>query len=52
MSSSDSERPAGSAADEYDGPGAWGAWAMGLLLALFLLATGATVHSLLVTLGA
>lgn len=38
--------------EEYEGPGAWGSWAIGLLLALFLLATGATVHSLLVTLGA
>lgn len=36
---------------EYDGPGAWGAWALGLLAALFLIATGATVHSIIVTLG-
>lgn len=36
---------------EYEGPGAWGAWALALLGGLFLLATAATVHSVIVTLG-
>lgn len=37
--------------DDYEGSGAWGTWALGLLLALFLLSAAATVHSIVVTLG-
>lgn len=38
-------------AADYAGPGAWGTWAMVLLIGLFLIAAGATVHSMIVTLG-
>lgn len=37
------------ARDGYEGSGAWGTWALGLLLALFLLSAAATVHSIVVT---
>lgn len=33
----------------YDGPGAWGTWALVLLIGLLLIATAATVHSIVVT---
>jgi hypothetical protein len=36
---------------DYEGPGAWGSWAIGLLLALFVIGAVATVHSILVTFG-
>lgn len=34
---------------DYEGPGAWGTWALALLLGLFLLSAAATVHSIVVT---
>lgn len=34
---------------DYEGPGAWGTWALVLLVVLFVLAAGATVHSMVVT---
>lgn len=37
--------------DDYEGPGAWGAWAIGLLLFLFVVGVVATIHSAVVTLG-
>lgn len=35
----------------YEGSGAWGTWALVLLGILFVIATAATVHSVLVTFG-
>lgn len=40
---------AGAEGNGYEGSGAWGTWALGLLLVLFLLAAGATVHSIVIT---
>lgn len=42
---------AGADASGYSGPGAWGPWALALLGALFVIATAATLHSILVTFG-
>lgn len=36
---------------DYEGPGAWGAWAIGLMLALFVIGALATVHATVVTFG-
>lgn len=56
MSATEAGEPGAATAGEgdapvgYEGPGAWGTWAMILLVVLFLVATGATVHSILATL--
>lgn len=41
----------GLATGGYDGPGAWGAAAIWLLVGLFVLGTALTVHSIVVTFG-
>lgn len=35
----------------YEGPGGWGTTAMALLVGLFLVSVGLTVHSLVATFG-
>lgn len=37
--------------DDYEDPGGWGTAAMALLVGLFLVSVGLTVHSLLATFG-
>lgn len=49
--SDDTDRTGEPSSAGYEGPGAWGFWALALLTVLFVLATGATVHSIIVTLG-
>lgn len=47
------EAPAGDAGPAgYEGPGGWGTAAMVLLIGLFLISVGLTVHSLVATFGA